>query len=451
MNNIILIGLNHKTAPVDLRECLAFTEDQTRSALVRLRAHPAIAEALLLSTCNRVELLLTAHDIDTAVAAAKQLLVDNKQVPLNQFESALYLYQGEDAVRHLFTVTASLDSMVLGEPQILGQVKTAYRYATEEKSSGVVLNRLLHRAFYIAKRIRSETGIGDHAVSVSYAAIELGRKIFGDLKDKQVMLIGAGEMAELAVEHLISHHVGQVYLANRTFERGLALASRYNGSAIAFEEIPAHLSRVDIIISSTGAQDYVISKSNVKGMMRERRNRPLFFIDIAVPRNIDPQLNQLNNVFVYDIDDLNEVVEDNRRDRHREALKAQRMVAEATIAFRLWHANLDVVPTVKALREKISALGLAELKKTAGQLSHLSPHDFEIIEKIIQTTINKILHEPTCYLKSNGMRSANRSQAIDMVRKLFNLDERNDPGNLGDLGDLGDLDDPDDRNECSKE
>jgi len=344
-------------------------------------------------------------------------------VDLERFESALYLHQGEEAVRHVFSVAASLDSMVVGEPQILGQVKAAYRNATAEKSAGVILNRLLHRTFFVAKRIRSETGIGDHAVSISYAAIELGRKIFGDLADKQVLFIGAGEMAELAVEHLIRHRVGRIFVANRTFERGLELASRYKGSAIAFNEIPNHLHKVDIIISSTGAQDYVVHKSDLKGIMRGRRNRPLFFIDIAVPRDIDPRLNQVNNIYLYDIDDLNGVVDDNRQDRDREALKARRMVDEAVIQFRQWYCGLDVVPTLKDLRNKISAMGQTELEKSAGQLSHLPPGDREVIEKILQTTINKILHDPTRYLKSSGMHSGSRSQAIDMVRKLFNLDD----------------------------
>lgn len=430
MNNILLIGLNHKTAPVEIRECLAFSADEIRSALGRLRSHPAIEESILLSTCNRVELLLTAQDPDRAIAAAKQLLVDAKQMPLERFEPALYLHQGEAAVRHIFKVAASLDSMVVGEPQILGQVKAAYRHATEEKSSGVILNRLLHRTFFVAKRIRSETGIGDHAVSISYAAIELGRKIFGDLADKQVLLIGAGEMAELAVEHLIRQRVGRVFVANRSFERGMELASRFEGDAIAFSEIPGHLGQVDIVISSTGAQDYVVRKSDLKGVMRGRRNRPLFFIDIAVPRDIDPQLNHLDNIYVYDIDDLNEVVDDNRLDRQREAQKAQRIVDEAVVQFRQWYTGLDVVPTLKVLRQKINAMGQAELEKAAAQLAHLAPRDQETIAKMLQATINKILHEPTHYLKSSGMHSGNRSKAIDLVRKLFNLNDSEHKGGL---------------------
>lgn len=422
MDNIILIGLNHKTAPVEIRECLAFSEEDARTGLTGLVNHPAVAESLLISTCNRVELLMAANQNQEAIQAAKGFFEQSKQLPLADFESSLYLHQGEEAVRHLFRVAASLDSMVLGEPQILGQVKTAYRLATEQKSTGVILNRLLHRTFFVAKRIRSETGIGDHAVSISYAAIELGRKIFGDLEGKKVLLIGAGEMAELAVEHLIRHRTGQVFVANRTFERGVALAAAYKGTAIRMEEVIDHLRRVDIIISSTGATDYVLHHGDVKGIMRERRNRPLFFIDIAVPRDIDPKINQINNVYVYDIDDLNEVIDDNVQDRQREAIKAERIIDEAVIQFRDWFQGLGVVPTIKALRSKMQATARAEMQKTFGQMSHLSEDDRKAITRMTDAMVNKLLHDPTSYLKRNGC-TGDRSIALDVARKLFGLDE----------------------------
>lgn len=421
MEEIILIGLNHKTAPVEIRECLAFTDHDTRSALTALSAHPAIDESVLLSTCNRVELLLAVNDLAPAVATAKQYLSQVKQVPLRNFDAALYLHQGDQAVRHLFRVAASLDSMVVGEPQILGQVKSAYRWATEEKTSGVILNRLLHRTFFVAKRIRSETGIGDHAVSISYAAIELGRKIFGTLEGKRVLLIGAGEMAELAVEHLIRHRAGRILVANRTFERGVALAAKYKGTAIRFEEIVSYLGEVDIVVCSTGAQAYVLQRDDVKAVMRGRRNRPLFFIDIAVPRDIDPRVNQLNNAYLYDIDDLNEIIDDNIQDRQHEAVKAERIVDEAVIHFRQWFQSLEVVPTIKALRAKVEMVAQTEVQKALNQLGHLGEHDQKAIEKMIDALINKILHDPTRYLKSNGCQG-NRSVSLDITRKLFNLD-----------------------------
>jgi glutamyl-tRNA reductase len=421
MDRIILIGLNHKTAPVNIRECLAFSHDETRRALNNLRTMAAIEEAMLFSTCNRVELLIAAKDPQNAVNEAKDFLARFKQLALDEFEPSLYLYQGEEAVRHVYRVAASLDSMVVGEPQILGQIKTAYRAATEEKTSGVILNRLLHKTFSVAKRIRSETGIGDHAVSISYAAIELGRKIFGDLEGKAVLLIGAGEMAELAVEHLIRNRSGHIFVANRTFERGVELASAYNGTAIRFEEISEYLRRVDIIISSTGAKGFILEKPQVKAVMRGRRNRPIFFIDIAVPRDIDPAINALNNAYVYDIDDLKDVVEENIEDRNREAMKADRIIDEAVINFRQWFQGLGVVPTIKALRVKVQSVARDEVQKTLQQMNHLSAEDQQAIERMTESLINKILHEPTRYLKSNGCQK-DRATSLDIARKLFGIE-----------------------------
>ena len=422
MERIILIGLNHKTAPVDIRECLAFSQDETRDALSDLRKIDAVDEAMLFSTCNRVELLIAARENQSAVDEAKRFLSRYKQMPLDRFESTLYLHQGEDAVRHVFRVAASLDSMMLGEPQILGQIKAAYRTATEEKTSGVILNRLLHKTFFVAKRVRSETGIGDHAVSISYAAIELGRKIFGDLQGRQALLIGAGEMAELAVEHLIRHRSGHIFVANRTFERGMELAAAYKGTAIRFEEIPDYLRQVDIIISSTGAKEYILQKAHVKAVMRGRRNRPIFFIDIAVPRDIDPAINALNNAYVYDIDDLKGVVDENIEDRNKEALKADRIIDEAVINFRQWFQELGVVPTIKALRLKMQSVAKEEVRKTLQQMDHLSTRDQQAIERMTESLINKVLHEPTRYLKSNGCQK-DRAASLDIARKLFGLDE----------------------------
>jgi glutamyl-tRNA reductase len=311
--------------------------------------------------------------------------------------------------------------MVVGEPQILGQIKAAYRTATEEKTSGVILNRLLHRTFFVAKKIRSETGIGDRAVSISYAAVELARKIFDVLEGKKVLLIGAGEMAELAVEHLIRCKVEQVWVANRTFENGVELATQFNGQAIRFEEIPESLKTVDIIISSTGATEYVIRADQVKGIIRKRKNRPLFFIDIAVPRDIDPDINRLSNSYVYDIDDLKGIIDENIEDRHKEAIKGERIVDEAVIRFREWYESLDVVPTIIALRKKMTAIAEAELKKTL-QASMISEQEAKAVRRMAESLINKILHDPTRFLKRNGMLE-DKSFYIDSVRKLFNLDE----------------------------
>lgn len=421
MQDIVLIGINHKTAPVEVRECIAFTEEESVSALRALSGNPFIKEVLIFSTCNRVEVLVVAANKAEAIDATKDYIAEANKIPRAEFEDSLYIHEGDEAVRHIFRVASSLDSMVVGEPQILGQVKDAYRTATEVKASGVILNRLLHRTFFVAKRIRTETGIGDHAVSISYAAVELGRKIFGSLENKNVLLVGAGEMAELAVEHLIRNKAGQIYVANRTFENGVELARQFNGQPIRFEEITDSLERVDILISSTGSPDYVITRDQVKGVIRKRRNRPLFFIDIAVPRDIDPQVNRLSNSYVYDIDDLQGVIDDNIEDRRREAVKGERIVDEAVIHFREWYAGLEVVPTIVALRNKLESIAETEIKKTL-QSNKVPEVSSGAIEKMAAALINKIMHDPTMFLKKDTM-PGDKSKHIDTVRKLFNLDE----------------------------
>ena len=294
--------------------------------------------------------------------------------------------------------------------------------ATLKKTSGVILNRLLHRTFFVAKRVRSQTGIGDHAVSISYAAIELGRKIFGSLKDKVVLLIGAGEMAELAVEHLIRNRAGDIIVANRTFETGVALAKKFKGKALRFEEIEEVLKHVDIVISSTGSSQFIITREKVKGIIRSRKNRALFFIDIAVPRDIDPEINRLSNTYVYDIDDLQGVIEENIEDRTKEAIKGERIVDEAVIRFRQWYESLAVVPTIVALRKKMDAIAETEINKTFQSLRHLSESDCQAVYKMTDAMINKIMHDPTMLLKRNDFHG-NKSVYLDITRRLFKLDD----------------------------
>lgn len=422
MKQIVLIGLNHKTAPINIRECLAFSNDESLEALKALKISPSIKEAALISTCNRVEMIMITDDGSRALKAAKTYLSSSKKIPITQFEDSLYIFYGEHAVRHLFKVAASLDSMVVGEPQILGQIKDAYRRAISIKTSGVILNRLFHKTFFVAKKVRHETGIGDHAVSISYAAIELGRKIFGSLEGKHVLLIGAGEMAELAVEHLIRNRTDKIFVANRTFQRALKLAENFKGQAVRFEEIADFLQYADIIISSTGSSEFILFKDQVKKIMRRRKNRPLFFIDIAVPRDIDPKINRINNAYVYDIDDLKSVIEENIEDRSREAAKAERFIDEAVIRFRQWHESLDVVPTIKDLRNKMEQIAEKEIKKTLKSFSDLSAEEYAAIIRMTEAIVNKFLHDPTIYLKNEGYHG-NKSLSLDLARKLFNLDQ----------------------------
>jgi len=365
--------------------------------------------------------LFTTDDKVQSISTTKAFIADFNKISAQQFEDALYIHEGDAAVRHVFRVASSLDSMMVGEPQILGQIKEAYRLATQVKTSGVILNRLLHRTFFVAKRIRTETGIGDRAVSISYAAVELARKIFGSLTGKSVLLVGAGEMAELAVEHLIRNKADDIRVANRTFETGVVLAKKFNGKAVGFEEITACLAAVDIIISSTGAPDFVITRDQVKSVMRKRRNRPLFFIDIAVPRDVDPRINRLTNSYVYDIDDLQGVVDENIEDRQLEAVKGERIVDEAVIGFRQWYESLDVIPTIIALRKKMESIAAAEIKKTL-HANKIPEASVSAIHKMTGALINKILHDPTVFLKKDGMHG-DKSLYIDAVRKIFRLDE----------------------------
>ena len=422
MSDILLLGLNHHTAPVELRECIALSKDDTADALRDLSQREAINEVLVFSTCNRVEVLMVTDNKASAVETTKDFIAEFNNIPRERFEASLYVYEGNEAVRHIFKVASSLDSMILGEPQILGQVKEAYHTATRQKTSGVILNRLLHRAFFVAKKVRHETGIGDRAVSISYAAIELGRKIFDSLEEKKALLIGAGEMAEIAVEHLIRHKAGTIYVANRTFERAVELATKFKGTPIRFEEISDCLQQVDIIISSTGAPDVIIRRNQVKKIMRTRRNRPLFFIDIAVPRDIDPEINRLNNVYVYDIDELQDVIEENIEDRKKEALKGERIIDEAVIRFKEWFENLNVVPTIVDLRHKFDTIAKAELEKTFQSLGNLSEKERRAIDKMASSMINKMMHDPTLLLKSDG-KHINKSAYLDFTRRLFKLDK----------------------------
>lgn len=416
---ILLLGLNHQTAPVEVRECLAFGADEAENALDALVACPSVHEALIVSTCNRVEVLVTCDDPIRAAADVENFIAAFKHQPVGTFQSVLYRHIDDDAVRHLFRVASSLDSMVVGEPQILGQIKAAYATAIDRRTSGVILNRMLHRTFFVAKRVRTETGIGDHAVSISYAAIELARKIFGALEGRRVLLIGAGEMAELAVEHLIRHRSGEILVANRTFAHGVALAKRFGGRAIRFEEVGDSLKTADIIISSTGAPGFVVVPAQVSAVLRHRRNRPLFFIDIAVPRDIDPRINRLSNVYVYDIDDLKGVVDENVQDRQQEALKAERIIDEAVLRFSQWRQSLDVVPTIVALHRKMELIAEAEIKKTLHGPSAVV--DEEALRRMASAMISKILHDPTRLLKNESFHG-NRQELLDWTRRLFNLD-----------------------------
>lgn len=422
MERIILIGLNHKTAPVEIREKFAVVCVDTSGPLADLAQLQSIKEAFYLSTCNRMEVLFTTAALDEGIRAVVGLLADIYGQTGAALKPYLYTHIDQDAVKHLFRVACSLDSMVVGEPQILGQIKDAYRQSTEVKTSGVILNRLLHKSFSVAKRVRTETRIGSSAVSISYAAVELAKKIFQELGGKIALLIGAGEMAELAAEHLLSNGVERIIVANRTLERALALARRFNGTTVAWEDLAEELRRVDIIISSTGSSDPILSGAQVKKRMRSRKNRPLFFIDIAVPRDIDPEVNRIDNVYLYNIDDLQGIVDINRAERLKEAAQAEHIIAAEALKFDGWMRTLEVVPTIVSLKEKSEEIRETELRKTLGQLDSLSDAEIEAIEVLTQSVVNKLLHDPILFLKRTSSRSR-KDFYLDIARKLFHLDE----------------------------
>ncbi len=418
-DKIVILGVNHKTAPVEIRERLSFSNDPG-TPYRELSVIPGCEEFSFLSTCNRVEVLFVSSTPEETEKKVRDFLF-NKSMSYDEAGKYVYLHQGEDAIQHLFRVGASLDSMIVGEPQILGQLKQAYRDAKEQNCTGMILNRLMHKAFSVAKRIRTETDIGSSAVSISYAAVELAKKIFGSLKNKKAMLVGAGEMAELAAQHLMNQGVAEVIVANRTFERAVNLARCFNGKAVSLEELLSQLEYVDILISSTGSPDIILHSRDVKGIMRQRRNRPLFLIDIAVPRDLDPGLNDLDNVYLYGIDDLQHVVEINKAERDKEAVQAERIVTEETLKFMLWLGAMEVTPTIVAIREKADAIRWAELEKTMAGLVNLSDKEKKSIDKMSAAMMNKILHHPIVYLKQDDSHK-DKKVKLAMIRKFFNLD-----------------------------
>jgi glutamyl-tRNA reductase len=417
---IVLIGMNHKTAPLDIRERLQLACGEGEKPLTELMRLPEVQEAVYLATCNRVEVLARVADDRQAVEGLKSFIYRQGNLGVAEMERCLYVYRDLEAIRHLFRVTASLDSMIMGEPQILGQMKEAYRLAVDHRATGVLLNRLIHHAFRVAKRVRTETGIAGNAVSVSYAAVELAKKIFGDFKGKTILLIGAGEMSELAARHLIRRGAGRIMIANRTYARAEEMATMFLGVPVAFDRLPEVLPEVDIVITSTGAPGYILSGEMVASALRRRRNRLLFLIDIAVPRDIDPAAGEIENVYLYNIDNLQDVVDANREVRRAEAMKAEEIVAEEVTAFETWFNALEVVPTIVALREKMEGIKRGELEKSASWLRNLNEEDKNRIEILTASVVNKILHDLMTGLKEES-RERDALPFVAAIRRLFNL------------------------------
>ncbi len=420
--DIIVLGLSHKTAPLELREKLHIPESELAETLERCGGCGQILERMMLSTCNRVEAYAVVDGVEAAHRFLVEFFAERNKLEPEAFESCLYLLKADQAIRHIFRVAASLDAMVVGESQILGQVKAAYGIALEREATGVVLNNLMETAFHVAKRVRTETGIATSAVSVSTAAIELAKKIFGDLNGRAVMLIGAGKMSELSAKHLLADGVGSVIVANRNFDRAVELAERFDGRAVRYEEAKAEMERADIIISSTGAPHQILSKADLQEIVIQRRNRPIFLIDIAVPRDIDPAVNEIDNVYLYDLDDLQGVVQANLRERQREAERAEALIDREVSQFVSWLSSLEVVPTIVAMRKKVESIREEELRRVFARLPDLTPEEQQAISTLASSIVNKILHDPMTELKRQSALKDGHLY-VNVLRRLFAIRE----------------------------
>ena len=425
--NIIVVGLSHKTAPVELRERLAIPESRMGEALSRLLAYPNIKEGMFLSTCNRVEVYAVVKDRETGFADVQDFLVSTHfSLSSEELFPCLYRHADELTIRHLFRVASSLDSMVIGEPQILGQVKDAFELTLAHRTSGVILNKFVKKAISVGKGVRNQTKIAEYAVSVSYAGVELAKKIFSSLKDQTVLLIGAGEMGKLAARHLVNSGVKHIMVTTRNAHRAMNLAGQFNGTVVAFEEFRTALPKADIVICATGAPYYVISSEDIQWAVRQRMNRPMFLIDISVPRNIDPAGKDIDNAFVFDIDDLKAHVGQNQEERRKEADKAEGLVKEEVDVMLSWLRGLEATPTIVALRKRADEIKRAEVEKVLSRLDHITQKDQHAIEGLASAIVNKLLHGSLVTLKSEA-QSKNGFAFIEAARRFFDLTEADVP------------------------
>jgi glutamyl-tRNA reductase len=414
--NIVLLGLNHKTAPIELRERLAIGPLQLEDATRSLVQAPGVLEGMILSTCNRVELLTSQEPNapDLLEFVGSYFDIEPKVLTPHMYE-----YRQENAVRHLFRVACSLDSMVIGEPQILGQVKTSYLAA---RSAGAIrghLDKVLQRAFVVAKRVRSETQIGSSSVSIASVAVELARKIFGSLEGKKVLLVGAGKMSEQAARHLLAQGAGAVLVANRTHERAEQLAQRFGGRAIRFDDLYGHADQADIVITSTGSPRPVFRREHAQHFLQQRRGRPMFFIDIAVPRDVDPEVNKLDGIFLYDIDDLQSVAGSHLKERGKEAELAEAMILAEVDKYQRRLHSLNVAPEIVRFQQSAEQIRQGELRRLASRLQSLSPEQQAAVEALTRGLVNKFLHQPVQAIKAAA--SDGNSAAVDALREAFGV------------------------------
>ena len=416
-----LIGVNHKSAPLEVRERLAIPESRLPDACRDLTAHPGIEEGMIISTCNRVELV--THTTNGS-ADLRGFLHEHFQIDAEDLDPHLYEFREKDAVRHLFRVASSLDSMVVGEAQILGQVKEAYATARAVGSVRGQLDQLFTRAFAVAKRVRTETAVGSSSVSIASVAVELAKKIFGTLQGKNVFIVGAGKMSELAARHLMAHGCESIFVSNRTYDRAIGLAHKFNGQAIKFDDLYDNCDKADIVITSTGAPHAIFRREHGEQFLSRRKNKPMFFIDIAVPRDVSPEMAKLDGIFTYDIDDLQQAVSSHVADRRKEAERAEAIIASEVEKFETRFedrlSTLDVVPTIVSLQDHLETIRQAEIDRVRGRMGPLTPDQEMAVEALTRGIINKVMHTPITTLKT-AAREAEATTVIDVVRRLFNL------------------------------
>lgn len=420
--HILAVGLNYKTAPVEIREKLSFNEADLADAMKALKNKKSILENIIVSTCNRTEIYAVADQIHTCRYYIKEFLSEWFGIEKEEFSPYLFIYEGDGAIEHLFQVSCGLDSMVLGETQILGQVRSSYLLAQKENTIGTVFNHLFKQALTLAKKAHSETEINTNAVSVSYAAVELAKKIFGSLNGKSVLIIGAGKMGELAVQNLHGSGADDITVINRTYEKAVKLAGKVGGKAKQLQELQCALVEADILICSTGSKDYVINKEMMSFVNKLRKGRPIFMVDIAVPRDLEPGLAEHDNVFLYDIDDLEGIVEANMAERRTAAQKIELMIEAEAAEFNQWVNMLGVVPVISALRSKALSIQAETMVSIERKLPHLSERDKKVLNKHTKSIINQLLKDPILHAKEMA-EEPNAREALDQFVKIFHLEE----------------------------
>jgi len=420
--NLLLVGINHRTAPVEVRERMNIQESRLAAAVSDLAHREGILEGMIMSTCNRVELVTNAREDAEATPIVRTFLAEYHHCELAAFEPHFYWLRQRDAVRHLVRVASSLASMILGEPQVLGQVKEADATARKVGALNRVLGVIVSHSLAVARRVRRETAIGSSAVSVYYAAVELAKKIFGSLRGKTILVIGAGKMSELAAKHLLASGASAIFVSNRTYERAQELARAFHGTAVRFDELFGAISRADVVISSTGAPHFVITKDLAQKLLAARRNRPILLVDIAVPRDIEPAVNELDNAFVYDIDDLEAVVEANRRERQREAAQAEKIIEEELVRLERRLSTRELAPTIVAIEEHLNRIRESEFERFSGRLSSLTPDQRQAVEALARGIQNKILRGPLLELKGGADRPEH-GNIVRLMRRIFGVGE----------------------------